>query len=58
MQKQQGIGSSESDHSSTKSIAKYQALISSDIYGQKPTVTEHQVAQPAVANQEVQSVYL
>ena len=59
MQKQQGVGYNESNHSSTKSIAKYQVLISSAVYGQKlATVADHQVTQRAVANQEVQRVYL
>lgn len=53
MQKQQGIGPTESDHSNAGSFTKYQVLVSSDIYGQKPSVARHQVTQPAVANQEV-----
>ena len=60
MQKQQGAGYNESSHCSTKSIAKYQLLISSAVFGQKPTrVAENQVTQQrAVANQEVQNVYI
>lgn len=60
MQQQQGFGSSESDHSNVESFTKYQVLISSGIYGQKPSAVQNQVSQPAVANQEVtmKCVYL
>lgn len=55
MQKQQGVGYNESNLSSTKSIAKYQVLISSAVFGEKPTrAVENQVTQRVLANQEVQ----
>ena len=58
MQKQQGGGTNEPSHNSTKTIAKYQALISNNMYGKKPAGKELSVTQPGVVNQEVQGVYL
>lgn len=55
MQKQQGFVPCESDDGNVENITKYQVLVSSGVYGQKPAVVEHQVIQPAVANQEVYS---
>lgn len=54
MQKQQGFGPSESDHSKND-FTKYQVLISShnDVFDRKPAVAKHQMTEPAVANQEV-----
>ena len=56
MQKQQGIGPGESDNSNAESFTKYQVLISSSVYSEKPVVAEHQVPQPAIANQEVHAM--
>ena len=55
MQKQPGVGSGDCDHNNTESFTKYQVLISSGIYDQKPSAARQQVTQPPVANHEVGS---
>jgi len=55
MQKQQRFVSDESGRNhNIENTTKYQLLVSSGVYGQKPAVLEHQVTQPvSVTNQEV-----